>query len=323
MLGNFAFGDYFKEQAIPWAWELMNKVYKIPKERMYVTIFEGDADVPRDEASEKIWQKLGLSLDMIKTAGRKDNFWGPTGDEGPCGPTTEIYVDGLEVWNNVFNEYYCHPGGKLEKLKNSGVDTGMGLERLVLRITGVKSPYDTDLFAPIMAVIKARAGAAMDLKALRILADHLRSSCFLIADGVRPSNVKQGYILRRLIRRSVRYERLLNLKSDYINEVIAKVGENFGEIYPEVKTESANILKVVNEERGVFEKAIGRGLKMFEKTLQASGGKFTGEDAFKLYESYGFPYELVEELAAEKDLKLQRADFDAAFAKHQEKSRPK
>lgn len=325
MLGNFSFGDYFKEEAISWAWQFMSEVLKIPKSRMHVTIFKGDPAVPRDEASYAVWQKLGLPDTVIKEAGRQDNFWGPTGSEGPCGPTTEIYVDEVEVWNLVFNEYYAQADGRLEKLKFAGVDTGMGLERLALALAKVPTVFETDLFAPILEAVdrerqKNERSETID-RARRILADHFRASCFLIADGVLPSNVKQGYILRRLLRRLIRYESVLGLKTSFVRPLTQSVVENFGPVYPELAQAAANIIKVIEAERAVFEKALRRGLKMFEQMLKANGGQLSGAGAFRLYESYGFPYELTAELARERALAVSKEEFDAAFQAHQVKSR--
>lgn len=330
MLGNFSFGDYFKEEAIAWAWEFMARVLAISKDRMRVSIFSGDANVPRDDVSETIWKKLGVPAECIRTAGREDNFWGPTGQEGPCGPTTEIYVDGVEVWNIVFNEYYCGVDKTLTKLEHPGVDTGMGFERLLSLLNGAGSVYDTDVFTPILEVVKEYIGVPsqtqpLDSKAIdraaRIIADHIRASSFLIVEGVRPSNIKQGYILRRLLRRIVRYEDMLQLRDGYLAPLVASVSACFKEAYPELAQSSDVIKQVIESERVMFRHALGRGLKMFERMLRLNNNQFTGRDAFTLYERYGFPFELVAELAKERSIDIDKADFDAAFAEHQRRSR--
>lgn len=320
MLGNFSFGGYFKKEAIHWAYEYLTKILGINTERITVTVFAGDKDVPYDSESFEIWHKeIGLPVSKISKHDRKDNFWGPTGDEGPCGPTTEIYVDGVEVWNLVFNEYYCREGQegkegkKLEKLKVPGVDTGMGFERLVAMMQGVEDVFQTDIFEPIIRKINEIAPHLKD-REVRVFADHLRASVFLIADGVRPSNKEAGYILRRLLRRVLAYQTLYDVHGDLLEIVWGTVKEKFGKFYPEIN--DPRILEVMEAEKDKFEQAIATGVKEVKKH-PSIGPK----EAFYLYETFGLPFELIKELAPEASKNLNRKEFDEEFKKHQEVSR--
>ena len=301
MLGNFSFGGYFKEEAIKYGFEFITKELEL--EIDYVTVFEGDSEVPKDEESEKIWRSLGQA--NIRYAGRKDNFWGPTGAEGPCGPTTEIYVGGVEIWNIVFNEYYMRADKKLEPLKQKGVDTGMGFERLAMVVQDTKNVFGTDLFAPVYKILPEK----MDQKTKRVFADHIRGIAFLISDGIRPYNKEAGYILRRLIRRLIAYRSEVDIKNLF-NVV---VGE-YGDFYKELNLET--ISQVFDEENAKFSKTVSNGLKELNKTESVDA-----KSAFKLFESFGLPYETIKEMAGEKASKLNREEFDEEFKKHQEISR--
>ncbi|MDP2695774.1 MAG: alanine--tRNA ligase [bacterium] len=323
MLGNFSFGGYFKREAIKYAYEFITEKLGIEPARIRVTVFAGDSatadggvGVPYDKESYDIWHKeIGLSADKISKHNRQENFWGPTGNEGPCGPTTEIYVDNVEIWNIVFNEYYCKPDKSLEKLKMPGVDTGMGLERLVVMMQGVDNVFETDIFHPIMSkIFELRPG--LDARVARILSDHLRSSIFLIGDGVRPSNKEAGYILRRLLRRVLAYQVTYDIHADLFPSVAKIVADKFGTFYPEVK-KIDEILEVLEMERQKFQTAITTGLSKLKKYENV-----TGQDAFYLYETFGLPFEIVKELAPAEAVKnLSRQDFDEEFKKHQELSR--
>lgn len=311
MMGNFSFGGYFKEKAIQDAYDFVTKELGLKID--YVTIFEGDDDVPEDTESAEIWKRVDSSLE-IRKMGREDNFWGPTGAEGPCGPTTEIYVDDVEIWNLVFNEFYSHTDGKLEKLKSPGVDTGAGLERVVARVQGKDHIFETDLFVPILEKVKELA-PTLDDRAVRVFADHLRASCFLIADGVRPSNKEAGYILRRLIRRVIAYELQNDIHADMLSEVPRVIVEKFGDTYKNLGVDE--IVDVLETEKDKFKTALSKGLKEL-----ADYKKITAKDAFYLYETYGLPFELTKEMAPNdlgKD--LSQEDFDKEFEKHQEASR--
>jgi len=311
MLGNFSFGGYFKKEAIEYAHELVTKEFGLQID--YVTVFKGDKDVPEDVETQKIWKDIDSGIE-IKKMGREENFWGPTGNEGPCGPTTEIFVNGIEIWNLVFNEFYQRQDGKLEKLAIPGVDTGSGLERVVAVLDGKDNIFDTDLLSPIIQKVKELA-PEVEERIARIFADHLRSSCFLIADGIRPSNKEAGYVLRKLIRRVIAYEVQLDIHGDLLSEIPTVVVDKFHKVYPNLTKEE--ILKVIGVEKKKFKVALSRGLK--ELALRK---ELTIQDAFFIYETYGLPFELIVEMAP-RDLgkKLRREDFEKEFEKHQETSR--
>jgi len=329
MLGNFSFGDYFKKEAIKLAYELLISNLQLPISKMIVTVFKGNTEVPRDEESVKIWGKLGFSEEKgnLKFCGREDNFWGPTGGEGPCGPTTEIHFNGVEVWNLVFNEYYRNKKNELSSLKQKGVDTGMGLERLAMVAQQKPSVYETDLFFPIVKEIRDRRGTGegQSLKSERIIADHIKGSVFLAAEGIFPSNVEKGYVLRRILRRAIRFGRLLDLPKGFLIPLAQKVIEIYKDIYPEVKSKEADILTVIQSEEEKFEKTLEKGLK--NSKLQIENCKLknlkiiSGKVAFDLFQSYGFPLELSREIARENDLEINEKEFEEEFKKHQEISR--
>lgn len=314
MLGNFSFGGYFKETAIKLAYEFLFGALKLPKEKAIFTVFEGDKDIPADEESILFWKNLGIPENKIKKCGRSDNFWGPTGDEGPCGPTTEIHISGLEVWNLVFNQYFQDKEKKLTLLKQNGVDTGMGLERLAMVVQGKNSVYETDLFSPIINEIPGQ-----NEKAKRIISDHIKSSAFLISEEILPSNVERGYVLRRILRRTIRYGKLLNLPENFLIPLTKKVIEIYRNVYPELKSKETDILTAIQNEEEKFEKTLEKGIKEFQKLILK--GAISGIDAFHLYDTYGFPLELTEELAKEKKIKVDKKEFEQAFKKHQEISR--
>lgn len=353
MLGNFSFGGYFKKEAIKLAYEFLFKELKLSLNDAIFTVFKGDKDVPEDKESTQIWKKLGIPENKIKKCGRKDNFWGPTGEEGPCGPNSEIILRGVEVWNLVFNEYYQDKKKELSPLKQKGVDTGMGLERLAMICQEKPSVYETDLFGPIifeikkMMKIKEIEPSSFDrlyrpltafevdkervlqelkyLKNLRIIADHIKSAVFLISEGIFPSNVERGYVLRRILRRAIRYGKILNLSNNFLIPLAQKVVGIYKDIYPEVKSGETDILTVIQKEEEKFEKTLNQGLKQFEKVVQLTVNSkqltIGGEDVFHLFDTYGFPLELTEELAQEKGLKVDQKGFEVAFKKHREISR--
>jgi len=318
MLGNFSFSGYFKGEAISAAYELLNSKFKIQNSKMTITVFGGDKEVPRDKESISIWKKFGFSEKRgnLRFAGREDNFWGPTGQEGPCGPTTEIYLKGTEVWNLVFNEYYQDKNGSLTPLKQKGggVDTGMGLERLAMIIQGKSNVFETDLFAPIIKEIRNSSE-----RSERIIVDHIKAAVFLISEGIFPSNIEQGYILRRVLRRAIRHGKILGLSSGFLIPLAKKVVEIYQDIYPGIKSQETDILTVIQKEEEKFSKALEKGLKEFEKV--ADRGDVTGLDVFRLFDTYGFPLELTQELAMEKGLEIDKKAFQQAFKKHKEISR--
>lgn len=307
MLGNFSFGGYFKKEAIKYAYDFV--VGEMGLKIDYVTVFAGEAGIPEDKESEQIWHSLDKEI-KVKKCGRADNFWGPTGNEGPCGPTTEIYVNGIEIWNVVFNQYYQKSDKTLNLLETPGIDTGMGLERLAMVAQNKPTIFETDLFAPIIELLPND----LPMRIKRILADHLRASVFLIADGVRPSNKEAGYILRRLLRRVLAYQTIYDIHGDLFSSAWETVKEKFGKSYPEVK--DSRILEVMESERDKFEQAIASGLQELKK-YKIIGAK----EAFYIYETFGLPFELTKELAPDSTKGLSKSDFDKEFKKHQEVSR--
>ncbi|MBU1957555.1 alanine--tRNA ligase [bacterium] len=312
MIGNFSFGDYFKEETIKLARDFIFNELNLDLEECYFTVFEGDDEVPFDLESFDVLKKLGVPEEKIKKMPRGENFWGPTGAEGPCGPTVEIYCRDLEIWNLVFNEYFMDKDNKLTPLKQRGVDTGAGLERVALIMQRKESVFETDLFEPIMSQIVVGSEVQK-----RIIADHIKSSVFLISDGVLPSNKERGYILRRLIRRMVGIEKYLEIPTKFILSLVPSVLSIYKDVYPELKEEI--IVSVFEEEIEKFEQTLEKGLKQFEKIIEK--GDISGIDAFHLYDTYGFPLDLTIELAQEKNLKVDKTGFENAFEKHQEISR--
>ena len=280
MLGNFSFGGYWKEVAIKYAYEFVTKEMGLTID--YVSVFGGEGNVPADLESEQIWRSIDKDI-VVKKFGRADNFWGPTGEEGPCGPTTEIYVNRIEIWNIVFNEFYHNKNKSLRPLHIKGIDTGMGLERLAMVVQKAPTVFETDLFTPIMAVAKSR-----------VVADHIRSAVMMIADGVTPSNTERGYVLRRLIRKAYMHSKDLL--------PVAKIVES---IY---NLPHKNVLE---EEMNKFEETLSQGMKEFER----------GVDPFTLFTSYGFALELVRQLAEKKGIKVDEEDFKKKFKEHQELSK--
>jgi alanyl-tRNA synthetase len=340
MLGNFSFGDYFKEEAIKLAYEFIVK--ELGLEIDFVSVFAGDPStssgqvVPEDKESEKIWLNLGIPQTKIKKMGREDNFWGPTGLEGPCGPTSEIYFNNVEVWNLVFNEYYQDRNGKLTPLKQKGVDTGMGLERLAAVVHKKESVFETDSFLPLIKEIEKKANKpySSDFKSYRIIVDHIKSAVFLISEGILPSNVEKGYILRRILRRAIRYGKLVNLPKNFSINLAQKVIEIYKDVYPEVKSKENDILVAIQNEEEKFEKTFEKGLKIFERRVfSRKPDKYGrvgvaydqlilyGKEAFDLYQTYGFPPELMKEICKERNVQFDENGFQEEQKKHQEISR--
>lgn len=324
MLGNFSFGGYFKKEAITYAFDFITKELGLPI--AFVTVFKGSLEVAKDEESRAIWKSLGVN-DM-REQGIRDVFWGPTGSSGPCGPTTEIYCENsaggkAEVWNIVFNEFFFagsraellagNSGKKLEKLQIPGVDTGMGLERLAMITQNKKNIFETDLFVPLLVLLPA----GVKERHQRIIADHLRAVSFLLADGVRSSNREAGYVLRRLLRRTLVYEKLYNLANSVFEKILGKVIENYNGFYPELKREEEHIFAEFLKEKEKFSKTLERGVKQ----LQSCKENLTAERAFRIYETFGLPYEIIKELGGEYAVELTCEAFDLEFKKHQEISR--
>ncbi len=344
MLGNFSFGDYFKEEAISFAWEFLTKELELPVERLYVTVFRDD-----DEAAA-LWKKIsGLPEERIVRLGEKDNFWA-MGDTGPCGPCSEIIFDQgpevgcgrpdcqvgcdcdryLELWNLVFMQYERDAQGNLSPLPRPCIDTGMGLERITATLQGVRTNFDCDLFAALMAKISALTGKTYgeDQKttvAFRVIADHSRAAAFLIADGVLPSNEGRGYVLRRIIRRAVRFGRTLGLERPFLYETALTVVEDMGDVYPELVRAQETINKVLQIEEERFRETLERGLHYLEdelKRLESQGQRvISGAFIFKLYDTYGFPYDIVRDVALERGFSLDMAGFEREMARQRERSR--
>ncbi|TAK03755.1 alanine--tRNA ligase [Patescibacteria group bacterium] len=353
MLGNWSLGDYFKQEAIAWSFEFLTgkEWLGLDPKRLYVSVFEGDQDAPRDDESIGFWQaafktagidaKLG---ERIFSYPKKQNWWGPAGITGPCGPDTEMYYDTgrmhdptfgatchpacdcgrfIEIWNDVFMQYEKTADGKFVPLRQRNVDTGMGLERITAVLNGFDNVFETDLFAPIAKALEEMSGKAYASDAgrsMRIVADHARTAMFMIADGIIPSNKDQGYVLRRLIRRSVRHGLSLSLHGAFLGKLYDVIVETFDGAYPALFDQKARLVDELTKEEEKFGRTLEKGLREFEK-LFAREGKVTGDDAFVLYSTYGFPLELTEELAKDKGQNVDRAAFEAEFRKHQDLSR--
>jgi alanyl-tRNA synthetase len=334
MLGNWSLGDYFKQDAIKWSYEFLTNKEEglgLDVNRLYVTCFEGDENAPRDEESKKIWMSLGMPEHRIYYLGANDNWWSP-GPNGPCGPDTEMFYDltekGMgdlntedflaavkredlvEIWNDVFMEYEKKDNKVVGKLARQNVDTGAGLERLTAVMQGQKTAYDTDLFAPIMGKLDEFSSVTNE-KARRVVADHIRTAVFMIADGVTPANTDRGYVLRRLLRRAVRYADILEIKAGALTWLAEAVIEKYQKAYPELKLREFTIKKEIEQEESKFRETLQRGMREFER----------GEDAFTLATSHGFPIELITELAKEKGQEIDLKKFEAQMAEHQAKSR--
>ena len=342
MLGNWSLGDYFKEESISWSFEFLTKVLEIPVNRLAVTVFEGDKDIPRDEISANVWKRLGIKESRIAYLGKEDNFW-IAGETGPCGGDTEIFYwrsndeipenfdsndeRWVEIWNNVFMEYYKDEEGKVTVLPKKNVDTGMGLERTVAILEGVDDNYLTSVWKPIMSVIEKVSGKSYEGNetSMRIIADHIRTSVFIAADptGVKPSNTDQGYILRRLIRRAIRHAKKLgiDINSDWEQQIAQAVMEEYQNYYQELKENKLVVLDVLKNEKIKFNRTLEKGLREFEKILSQTNDKINEDQAFKLYDTYGFPIELTVELAKEKNIEVDVIGFKEKFKKHQELSR--
>ena len=351
MLGNWSFGDYFKKEAIAWSWELLTEVYKIPKDRLYVSVFEGDAreNLPKDEEAINEWKKW-MGADRIIMGNKKDNFW-EMGDTGPCGPCTEIHVDCrtdaerkkkdgkelvnmddpqvIEIWNNVFIQFNRLKDGSLESLPAKHVDTGMGLERLVRVLQGKNSNYDTDIFTGTIAAVekitkkKYEAGVTKKDIAFRVIADHIRAIAFTIADGQLPSNTGAGYVIRRILRRAVRYYfSYLDYKQPLLHQLMPVLAKQFENVFPELLKQLDFVSRVVKEEEEAFLRTLDKGLKRINDIVQGASSKsISGKDAFDLYDTYGFPIDLTRLIASENKLSVDEKGFDAEMQQQKTRSR--
>jgi alanyl-tRNA synthetase len=356
MLGNWSFGDYFKKEAINWAWELLTEVYKIPKDILYVSVFEGNPDenVPFDQEAYDIWKTL-ISEDRIILGNKKDNFW-EMGEQGPCGPCSEIHVDirsaeekakisgkdlvnndhphVVEIWNNVFMEFNRKADGSLEKLPAQHVDTGMGFERLCMVLQGVQSNYDTDVFTPIIQHIEKITGAKYTIKAkdeeeekvniaIRVIADHVRAVAFAIADGQLPSNTGAGYVIRRILRRAIRYGfTFLNTKEAFIYQLVETLSAQMGGSFPEITAQKNLVTNVIKEEENSFLRTLDQGLQLLENVISSTQVKLvSGQKAFELYDTFGFPIDLTALILRERGYDLDEAGFDKAMLEQKTRSR--
>jgi alanyl-tRNA synthetase len=355
MLGNFSFGDYFKPDAIAMAWEFVTEVLQLPKERLAVTIFEGDAVTPADEEADALWRARGVRPERIYRLGRKDNFW-QMGDTGPCGPCTEIHVyrgalggeaaidehakrffsgqlgdtdEWMEIWNLVFMQFERFADGSLERLPKPSVDTGAGLERLASAVQGVETNYDTDLLRSLCETVATLAHRPYgqdkaDTASMRVVADHARAASFLVADGVMPSNEGRGYVLRRIMRRAIRHGKRLGIEAVFFPEVCAKVVELMGRQYPELVEGAAFIREVVRNEEESFRRTLNRGLALLDEEfagLEKSGSRtLSGAAVFKLYDTFGFPVDLTRVIAHERGFEIDEAGFEADMERQRERS---
>lgn len=319
MLGNWSLGDYFKKEAIEFSYEFLIKILNIQKDKLSVTCFKGEKGIPKDEEAAKIWGNLGIK--KIKFLPKENNWWGPAGKTGPCGPDTEMFVNGVEIWNDVFMQYNKNSEGKYISLTQKNVDTGMGVERTVAILNNLNDNYLTDSFLPIIEKIEEISGkkysSKKNKKSIRIIADHVKASVFIIADGIVPSNVEQGYVLRRLIRRAIRYGTELGMKN-----FVSKVAEGVFEIYDDYDELIKNkkiILNELKKEEEKFELTLKKGIKKFKEFI--SNKVLSGKEAFLLYQSYGFPVEMVEEECKKAKIKFDVKGFEKEQCKHQELSR--
>ena len=345
MLGNWSLGDYFKEQMIPWSWEFLTspEYLGLPKDRLAFSVFAGDADCPRDEESAQLWRNCGVADDHIFFLPKENNWWGPAGITGPCGPDTEMFIITdkepcgpncspacscgryLEIWNDVFMQYNKKADGTFEPLEQKNVDTGMGLERTICVLNGKKSVYETDLFADILKKISELCGKEygsdeMTTRGLRIIAGQMRTATFIMGDdrGVSPSNVDQGYVLRRLIRRAVRYGMGIGMPEGFTGEVAKVIIEQYKDVYPELKRNEAFVLEQLSLEESRFARTLKQGNREFEKLVEkVQDGQIDGVSAFHLYDTYGFPVEMTEELARERGLTVDMDGFHDCFRRHQ------
>lgn len=340
MLGNFSFGDYYKKEIIPWAWEFVTEVLKLDKDRLWITIYE------TDEEAFDIWRSVGVPAERIKRKGKKDNFWGPPGASGSCGPCSEIHYDlgeqykcddpncgidtcecdrWVEIWNLVFTELYQDEEGNQSPLGKKNVDTGMGLERIAMVCQGVASTFETDLLKPIMDKVSEMSGVPYKQSektdvSLRIITDHARCVSFLISDGVIPGNEGRSYVLRMILRRALRHGKILGMELPFLYKLVDVIVENYGEAYPDLVKNKQKIIDTIKKEEERFAKTLDRGYKMLDEFIE-NKKDIDGESAFKLYDTFGFPFELTKEIAAEQELNVDEAGFKAAMQEQKERAK--
>src|SRR5437762_10422496 len=335
MLGNFSFGDYFKKDAIAFAWELLTEVWKLPKDRLVASIFKGEAGIPRDEEAEQIWRRY-VPADRILALGLDDNFW-QMGDTGPCGRCSEIYYirEGgsdpeIEIWNNVFMEFERSADGTLKPLPAPSIDTGMGLERITAVLQKKESNYDTDLFQPLLgrigeiAGVKYGANPTADVS-MRVVADHSRASTFLIGDGVIPSNEWRGYVLRKIMRRAMRHGKHLGITEPFLHRLVDVLAHEMGDAYPELRRNRETIEKTILAEENRFDAVLKDGLPRLEaeiaKVVGTKSKVLPGDAAFRLYDTFGIPYDFIEDTAATQGVSVDKVAFEAAMEAQRGKAR--
>ncbi len=351
MLGNWSLNDYFKREAITWSYEFLTEHLGFDPARLNVTVFAGEEGIPADEEAVEIWKSVGIPEERIFRLPREDNWWGPAGTTGPCGPDTEMFIDTgkakcsdecrpgchcgkyIEIWNDVFMQYNKNAEGKFEPLGRHNVDTGMGVERTVCMLSGAPTVYDTEIFAPIMAKIDELSGqtdvdAETKLRARRIIADHMRTATFILCDpkgGVKPGNVGANYVLRRLIRRAIRYSRMLGIAPGFTVKLAETICEKYKNVYPELGINLAQCKLDLEAEENRFNQTLDKGEAMFNKVAEQlklhNQSEISGKTAFKLYDTFGFPFEMTLEMAEKAGLTVDKAGFEEANRKHQELSR--
>ena len=342
MLGNWSLGDYFKEGAIKMSYEFLTEVLELPHEKLAVSCFAGDADAPKDEESAKIWASLGFAPERIAFLPKSENWWGPAGKTGPCGPDTEMFYwtgegdapakfdpeddQWMEIWNDVFMQYNKQEDGSFKPLSQQNVDTGMGLERTAAVMQGVSNVYEIDVMRPVydevLEVAEGTKGTEGMQHHTRVITDHLRAATFVMADGISPSNVDQGYVLRKLIRRAIRSGKQIGIEGEFCSNIASEIIKQYSDAYPHLRKNESRIIDELKKEESQFGKTLREGLKHFEKSIEKiSGSEIDGVTAFHLYDTYGFPLELTKEMASEKNLMVDEAGFKKAFGEHQEKSR--
>ncbi|MFA6524700.1 MAG: alanine--tRNA ligase [Patescibacteria group bacterium] len=344
MLGNWSLGDYFKDDAIKWSFDFLTKELNIPIEKLAVTVFKGDDDAPFDKDSYALWKKYGIAEKNIYAYGKHENWWGPAGITGPCGPDSEMFYitdrepcsencqpscgcgKYVEIWNDVFMEYTKNISGEYEPMPQKNVDTGMGMERMVAIYNGMQSVFDIEIFRPVFEKLH-QLSLNSNTRSERIVVDHIRSACFILHEGIVPSNMDQGYVLRRLIRRAIRQARKLGIQTSFTKQIAEAVIESHKEVYPEIIASAHFICDEMEKEEKKFTETLQNGLKVFEKELgifSISDQKkkiFSGKTAFYLYQTYGFPVEMIEEELKEHNIEIDRGQFDVEYKKHQQLSR--
>lgn len=344
MLGNWSLGNYWKEDAIKWSWEFLTdeKWLGVTKEKLYISVFAGDKDAPRDEESGRIWRSLGVPEERIFYFPKKDNWWGPAGNTGPCGPDTEMFYDTgkkpcgkdckpgclcgkyFEIWNDVFMQYNKTQEGKYELLKQKNVDTGMGVERTVVALQNKKSVYEIETFKPITEKIKEISKIKLpdekQERSIRIISDHIKSATFVLAEEITPSNVDRGYVLRRLIRRAIRHGKLIEIEKEFLTDLVKIVIDIYKDSYPQLEKKKGFILTELKKEETKFRNTLEKGLKKFEE-IARQVKRIDGKSAFLLFQSFGFPIEMTKELAKEMNTPVDEKEFEEEFKKHQQISR--